>query len=482
MSLIRPRLVIGGTGSGVGKTTFTLGLMSALQKRGLTVQGFKVGPDYIDPTYHSAVTGRPSRNLDTWMTKPDVMLEIFERGSQAADISVIEGVMGFYDGKDPLSNQGSTAEVATMLQAPTILIVNIASMARSAAAIVKGFSQLSPDVKIAGVILNQAGSAGHISLCQAAIEQECGIPVLGGLVRTQGIEIPERHLGLVPAIERGELQPLFEQLAEYMEAHLDVGRLIELAHAAPAIEQTVASGSPIFTQPMAPRVNIAVAKDAAFNFYYKENLELLEQAGAKLLFFSPLAGEVCPSEADALYIGGGFPEEFAEDLSSHEQVRASIRQRIEEGMPTLAECGGYMYLGDSLTDRAGHSFPMVGLLPVDVQMQSRLAALGYREVMAASESNFLLGPDQQARGHEFHYSVAAVKENRLSPAYKSKGLRGTKEDGLVTDSLIAGYTHLYFPSNPDMAKRFVQKAVEYARKRKTNEGGIATWNGTNDVE
>ncbi|MGZ4106950.1 MAG: cobyrinate a,c-diamide synthase, partial [Tumebacillaceae bacterium] len=198
--LHRPRIVIGGTGSGVGKTTFTLGLMAAFKRRGLTVQGFKTGPDYIDPTYHTAVTGRPARNLDTWMTTPDVMREVFLRGSEGADISIIEGVMGYYDGKDPRSDQGSTAQISMLLEAPTLLIVNIAAMARSAAAIVKGFSTLTEGVPIAGVIANQAGSAGHISLVKTAVEQECELPLLGGFVRQEGIEIPERHLGLIPAV------------------------------------------------------------------------------------------------------------------------------------------------------------------------------------------------------------------------------------------------------------------------------------------
>jgi len=210
--------------------------MAALRRRGLTVQGFKVGPDYIDPTYHTAVTGRPSRNLDTWMASADVMKEIFLRGSEGADLSVIEGVMGFYDGKDPRSDQGSTAQVSMLLEAPAVLVVGIASMARSAAAIVKGFATLTEGVSLAGVVCNQAGSAGHISLCKTAIEQECGVPVLGGFVRTEGIGIPERHLGLVPAVERGELAPLFEKLADLVEEFVDLDRVIEIARSAPDLE------------------------------------------------------------------------------------------------------------------------------------------------------------------------------------------------------------------------------------------------------
>jgi cobyrinic acid a,c-diamide synthase len=456
MSSNRPRIVIGGTGSGVGKTTFTLGLMAALKRRGLTVQGFKVGPDYIDPTYHTAVTGRPSRNLDTWMTTPDVMREVFWRGSEGADISIIEGVMGYYDGKDPRTNTGSTAEISQLLEAPTVLIVNIASMARSAAAIVKGFATLSEGVPIAGVICNQAGSAGHISLCKTAIEQECGLPVLGGFVRTEGIEIPERHLGLIPAVERGELEPLFSRLADEMEQQIDVDQLLKIARATADVPVAEAV---LFGEKPEPVTKIAVAKDAAFNFYYQENLELLELAGAELLYFSPLAGEKCPEEADGLYIGGGFPEEFARELSEHEAVREELKERIRGGLPTLAECGGYMYLCEAITDRHGERYEMVGLVPCEVKMQSRLAALGYREVSAVGE-HFLLSGDEKARGHEFHYSMA-TELCELPKAYKTKGLRGKKEEGYRQRNLVAGYTHLYFPSNAGLAERFVAAAREF---------------------
>ncbi|PWK14826.1 cobyrinate a,c-diamide synthase [Tumebacillus permanentifrigoris] len=457
----RPRLAIGGTGSGVGKTTLTLGLLAAFKRRGLTVQGFKVGPDYIDPTYHTAVTGRPSRNLDTWMTTPEIMREVFLRGSRGADLSIIEGVMGYYDGKDPRSNQGSTAQVSMLLQAPTILLVNIASMARSAAAIVKGFCTLTEGVPIAGVVANQAGSAGHINLVRTAIEQDCGVPLLGGFTRRTDIEIPERHLGLIPAVERGELAPLFAKLADLVEEHIDLDEILEIARSAPALQ---APPTPhLFGHDRPPsRAKIAVARDAAFNFYYAENLELLEQVGAELHYFSPLAGESIPVDADALYLGGGFPEEFARELHDHAQVRADFRNRITAGLPTLAECGGYMYLCNTITDRAGASYEMVGLIPSDVQMQDRLAALGYREAAAATP-HFLLPLGEQVRGHEFHYSTATEAPHK---AYVTQGMRGQKEEGYTCENLVAGYTHLYFPSNPEVPKRFVAAAVAYGRQRR----------------
>lgn len=460
--LHRPRIVIGGTGSGAGKTTLTLGLMAALRRRGLTVQGFKVGPDYIDPTYHTAVTGRPSRNLDTWMASADVMKEIFLRGSEGADVSVIEGVMGFYDGKDPRSDQGSTAQVSMLLEAPAVLVVGIASMARSAAAIVKGFATLSEGVSLAGVVCNQAGSAGHISLCKAAIEQECEVPVLGGFVRTEGIQIPERHLGLVPAVERGELAPLFDRLADLVEEFVDVDRVIEIARSAPDLDECEAGlfGGAVEE---AAGVKIAVARDAAFNFYYPENLELLERFGAELVFFSPLAGEKVPEDAGALYIGGGFPEEFAGELAGYADVRQDLKERVLGGLPTLAECGGYMYLGASLADRDGVVHEMCGVVPGEVKMQGKLAALGYREATAVG-GHFLLPVGETVRGHEFHYSTL-TELGEFAYAYRVKGLRGEKEEGYAGGRLVAGYTHLYFPSNPEVARRFVEEARAFARER-----------------
>jgi cobyrinic acid a,c-diamide synthase len=467
VSEARARIVIAGTGSGVGKTTVTLGLMAAFKKRGLQVQGFKAGPDYIDPSYHTAVTGRPSRNLDTWMLTPDCMREIFLRGSRGADISIIEGVMGLYDGKDPLSDRGSTAEIAIMLKSPVILIVNIHSMARSAAAVVKGYQLLNPAVPIAGVIANRAGSEGHFRLVQAAIEQECGTPVLGWLSRDPSIDIPERHLGLIPAIERGEIDPLFERLAELVEQGVDLDRLQSIASEAPQLEmpenQLFAPQASEGEQP----VTIAVARDAAFNFYYPENLELLTQYGARLQFFSPLQGERVPEEADGLYIGGGFPEEFVRELSESSEVKDSFREKIAGGMPTFAECGGYMYLSQAIIDREGNSHPMVGAIPAVVQMKDRLAALGYREVEAVTD-NLLLERGEKARGHEFHYSTLTAQTENYASAYETSGRRGKQREGYVRENLLAGYTHLHFASNPAMVKRWISACKEYRQSRRVN--------------
>ncbi|QOT01161.1 cobyrinate a,c-diamide synthase [Brevibacterium sp. JNUCC-42] len=465
-----PRIVLGGTSSGAGKTTLSIGLMSALRKRGLHVQGFKVGPDYIDPTYHTAATGRVSRNLDTWMMSPEVMQEVFLRGSESADISLIEGVMGFYDGKDPLSNQGSTAEISLLLQAPVILVLDVKAMARSAAAIVKGFQALEPAVQIAGVIANRCGSANHFRLVKAAVEQMCDVPVVGYLPNDPALQVPERHLGLIPAIERGEMEPWFDLLAEKIEATVDLDLLLKLASGAPALAEPTEKllVGPSNTSTDLSPVKLAVAKDEAFNFYYQENLELLEAYGAKLCYFSPLHGELPPIDADGLYIGGGFPEEFAERLSQWTKERQTLHSMIESGLPTFAECGGFMYLCQSITNRAGQKHEMVGVIPYEVEMQQKLAALGYREAVAERDSLLLLA-GETARGHEFHYSKI-TEETIEHHAYEVKGMRGLKKEGYAKGNLLAGYTHLHFASQPGMIKRWLDTCRKYASGKSTELG------------
>ena len=448
------RIVIAGTGSGVGKTTLTIGLMSALRKKGYLVQGFKCGPDYIDPTYHTAVTGRPSRNLDSWMLDHEMVKEIVKRGSEGADIAIIEGVMGFFDGKNPLKNEGSTAEISIITKSPVVLVVNCASMARSAAAIVKGFQVLLKDTNIVGVIANQVGSEGHYKIVKAAIEQECDIPVLGYLKKDNDLSIPERHLGLIPSVERGELDPFFDNLGDLVLETVDIDRLYELAQA-PPLEIKDSQ----FNRREKQTVRIALARDASFNFYYQENLEILESMGAQLVEFSPLQGEVLPEQADGLYIGGGFPEEFAQALTQQTKVMDSIKLAIENGLPTLAECGGFMYLTEAIETTDNKQYKMTGIIPGTVKMQKRLAALGYREIMG-EKGNFLLEGDLKAKGHEFHYSTFQPK-SQIQFAYQTKGMRGTKQEGFMKGNLIAGYTHFHFGSCIEMAENWIKKCKEF---------------------
>ena len=451
------RFVLAGTGSGVGKTTFTIGLMKALQEKGKIVQGFKCGPDYIDPTYHTAVTGRISRNIDSWMFSHEAVRDIVARASQDADVAMIEGVMGFYDGKSPLSDAGSAAEISVVTESPVILIVNCASMARSVAAVVKGFQLLSDQPNIVGVIANQVGSVGHYEIAKTAIEQECGIPVIGYLKREADIDIPSRHLGLIPAIERGELDTFFEKLGALMTETIDLDLLLELTKA-PVLEEK----GQLFNKEPQQDVCIAVAKDAAFNFYYEENLALLRAKGATLQFFSPLANEPVPAEADGLYIGGGFPEEFAHTLSQNDVTKQSIRQTIHKGLPTLAECGGFMYCTEAITNSSGERYEMLGVIPGEVTMQTKLAALGYREIFGTA-GNFLIGTNEEAKGHEFHYSTYSGAHT--TPAYETKGRFGKKQEGYCIDNLVAGYTHFHFVSNPQL----VDNWIKACKKVKNND-------------
>lgn len=452
------RLVIAGTNSGVGKTTYTIGIMAALQKKGYIVQGFKCGPDYIDPSYHTAVTGRVSRNLDSWMFDRQTVREMVGRASAGADISIIEGVMGFFDGHSPLENTGSTADISMITESPVLLIVNCASMARSAAAIVKGFQTLASGPNIVGVIANQVGSVGHFEIVKTAIEQECNVPVVGYMKKEQDINIPSRHLGLIPAIERGELNPFFDKLATLISETIDIDRLYELAETTEIKNES----SGLFAQREDQGVTIAVAKDAAFNFYYQENLELLEAYGAKLAYFSPLNGEEVPADADGLYLGGGFPEEFADELERNETSKASIQAAITTGIPTLAECGGFMYLTESITNTEGSEYRMVGLIPGKVKMQKKLAALGYREIFG-TPGNFLIDQDHQAKGHEFHFSIFEGAEG-LPYAYETKGRFGKKSEGYMRGNLVAGYTHFHFASNPHLVERWIEACIEHKQK------------------
>jgi cobyrinic acid a,c-diamide synthase len=464
---LQPRLVIAGTHSGVGKTTVTLGLMAAFVEKGNIVQGFKCGPDYIDPSYHRAVTKRASRNLDSWMVNEDVVNDIFIEGCKGADLSIIEGVMGFYDGKASTSDKGSTADISLLLQAPVLLVVDISGMARSAAAVVKGFQQLNEKVKIAGVILNGAGSERHAEMCSEAIKEACGIPALGYLKKGDVPSIPERHLGLVPALERGEHDSLFSQLAAVVSRQFDLERIERLALEASALSRR----TNLFQQTKRPSVvKIAVAYDAAFHFYYEENFTLLRQAGAELVYFSPLRGEDLPSHCDGLYLGGGFPEEFADELSQWIKDHPQLKKRVQSGLPTLAECGGYMFLGEQLTTTKGKTVEMAGVIPMVVQMENKLVSLGYRDVTPLDDS-FLLSKGQQIRGHEFHYSKAVYTETER-PAYFVKGLFGEGKEGYMSDHLLAGYTHLHFASEPAVATQWV-KACEVYKNRRLHRGQVS---------
>lgn len=448
-------IMVVGTSSNVGKTTVTLGLMAAYKALGYTVQGFKCGPDYIDPTYQTVITGRQSRNLDSWMCDEEFVREIYARGSEGADIAISEGVMGMFDGKDPLSNVGSSAELAAITNTPVLLVLDGSGLARSAAAIVKGFQTLSPEVDLCGVVANRVGSEGHFKLIKQAVETECKVPVVGYLTRDDRLTLPERYAGLVPLLNN-KYDELFAEIATIIQENFDLTYLYDIMGRQ---KVTYDEASLLGLKRNESDVKIAVAKDDAFHFYYEENLELLEQSGAELVYFSPLEGDKLPEDVHGLYIGGGFPEQYAKQLSEQRQTMVSIKEAIKKGLPTLAEGGGFMYLTNSITDFENKTYAMTGLISGDVKMESRLVGLGYRTAKG-NKNNFLLGAGESAKGHVFHYSSFTPSDELMS-AYQVSGRRGEAEDGVAKYNLVASYTHLHFASSPSLAKRWVSECELY---------------------
>jgi cobyrinic acid a,c-diamide synthase len=452
-------ILIAGASSGTGKTTFATGLIAALRKKGYRVQPFKAGPDYLDPTYHSLAAGEgfASRNLDTWMLPPDNLLELYQRAAQKADIAVIEGVMGLYDGKNGVSEEGSSAALAKLLGAPVLAVINIGSISRTAGAIALGLQKFDPELNLVGFLLNKAGSPTHYQWAKEAVEGATGLPVVGGLPKGQEWTFPERHLGLIPAGENQELARLevvIEKLVEQLNATVDLEAIARLATAAQPESYTTATK--LFpTQPIAPRIRLGIAQDAAFGFYYQDNLDLLTACGAELVPFSPLADAELPPDLDGLYIGGGFPEVFAARLTANTRMQAAIRRVAGRGLPIYAECGGLMYLGRELVDFDGQVYPMVGLLPYRTQMQNRRVKLGYTEVQAAQTGHPFLLPGESVRGHEFHWSLLEGDFDPQQAAYTIPAQAGRCE-GWLKGNVLASYIHLHFGASANLAPRLVE--------------------------
>ena len=450
LEIVVPRLVVGGVTSGSGKTTFVAGLTGALRRRGLRVAAFKVGPDYIDPSYHSRVAGLPCRNLDGWMVPRDVLVELFARATVSCDVAVVEGVMGLYDGRSGAEEDGSTAQVAKLLGAPTVLLMDVGRTSRSAGAVALGFRQFDPDLWLAGVVPNQVGSPLHHRWVREAVEG-AGIPVLGHLPRRPDLVLPERHLGLVPTAESAPDDLFFDRLIEQVEATVEVDRMLELARSAPSV---VAETTGIFPEvPHPPRVRVGLALDRAFNFYYEDNLDLLRGWGAELVPFSPLEDVALPEGLQGLYIGGGFPELFAAELSANGSMLQSLRRAVESGVPTYAECGGLMYLSEGIVDFEGRYHRLVGVVPTSSAMTDRKLTMGYRTATALKDS-ILLCRGESVRGHEFHWSVTT---SPIPPAHAAYGFAEAPDhpEGYVSGNLIASYLHLHFACRPDLARRFV---------------------------
>jgi len=448
----RRAIVIAGPASGVGKTTIALGLMAAFRRRGLAVQPFKCGPDFIDAGHHTRVCDRPSRNLDGWMLSAETNRALFEQHVGTADIAIIEGVMGLFDGARN-SGDGSTAAMAKHLGLPVLFVVEASKMAASAAALVRGFETFDPAVRIAGVLFNQVGSTGHYGLLCEALEQAGCAPAVGYLPKDSSLRIPERHLGLYTAHEDVLSTAALDHLSSLMEQSVDLDRVLAFA----AIEEPP-QAPPAHSPAAGETVRIAVARDRAFCFYYEDNLDALRADGAEIVEFSPLTDRRLPDGAAGLYIGGGYPELYARELSGNDSMRDSISHFVSNGGPTYAECGGLMYLGRHLRLLDGDSLPMVGALPFGTKVTDRLVRFGYTEVSFTADC--LLGrAGGTARGHSFHYStIDGVPEVPCAYRVRStlSGIEGT--EGYVVGNVLASYIHLHFLSTPDLSAHFVRAA------------------------
>lgn len=488
-----PRLLVAATHSGAGKTTVAVGVAAAWRRRGKAVQAFKVGPDYIDPSHLAAATGRPARNLDSWLMPPGLLPAAFARACRGADVAVVEGVMGLFDGLAYGDDTASSAELARILGLPVVLVVDASACARSAAACALGFVRFSPTLSWAGFVVNRVGGPAHGRGVAQAIEEATGLPVFGWLPRDPTVSVPERHLGLITAEEMGAeaLGPppgqaggaapgsFVERAARLVEAHLDLQRLWQAARQAPlvAVERVPAgeearmatqvlrsgdvdgpagkaepdadAGSPA----PARRPVVAVARDVAFSFHYPENLELLEQAGARLQFFQPAEGEGIPPGADGLVLSGGFPELHASRLAENEGFRAGVRAMVAAGRPVYAECGGLMVLTQAIV-YGGRRWPMAGVLPGEAEMAEALR-IGYRQARACADG-WLLRRGEVVRGHEFHHSRWRNRPESLPPALEWEQGGRVERDGAAVGSLWASYVHLHFFSFPQLAWRFVK--------------------------
>ncbi|WP_437623194.1 cobyrinate a,c-diamide synthase [Sorangium sp. So ce1151] len=513
MSPAIPRLVVAGTASGVGKTTATVAIARALRARGLKVALFKCGPDYLDPTYHARAVAGTSHNLDGWMMGREAVLSTFAAEAAGADIALIEGVMGLFDGASPTGEEGSTAEIAKWLEAPVALVVDASGMARSVAALVQGFAGFDPALRVAAVVCNQVGSRGHLDILRQAQRSP---PVLGGLPRDAAQSFPERHLGLRTADEAALPEARFDHWGAQAEAWIGLDALLAIARAAPGLPEVAAAPAAAApeatTTPAAgearagaarPRARLGVAFDEAFHFYYADNLRRLEAAGAELVRFSPIRDARLP-DVDGLYLGGGYPEAHAERLAENAAMRAEIRAFADSGGPIYAECGGLMYLTEAIRTLDGRAHPMVGLVPAEAVMCEKLQALGYVEVETQART-ILGGAGLRFRGHQFRYSelrparpepgpappepapaqaepppaaptapaapaaAPALTETPLpiEHAYSVRRRRGGQvaREGYRAQGVLASYVHAHWASNPLVPEGLVASAAAHRKEQ-----------------
>ncbi|MDI6811268.1 MAG: Ni-sirohydrochlorin a,c-diamide synthase [archaeon] len=483
-----PRVVIAGDRSSAGKTTICIGLLGALRARGFEVQGFKAGLDYIDPGFHTLVSGRPSRNLDGFLMPPATLREIFIRNCMGADIAVIEGVRGLYEGLNYSDDVGSTAQLAKILECPVILVIDASSITRSVAAVVNGYKSLDPEVQISGVILNNIGSERHGEKAQKAVEKYCDIKVIGKIPRKNELKISMRHLGLVTATECktrwNDFNSILDKIKTAVEENVDIKALFDIAKLAPALK---VPESRIFRSDRREeaKVRIAVAFDEAFNFYYQDTLDLLTLEGAEIVYFSPIRDKKLPEGVDALYIGGGFPELYAEELSSNTQMLDAVKNFYDNYGVIYAECGGLMYLMEQLEykplqglrgrgaeSHKGDCFKMCGVIKGSVRF-------GERRIINYVEGEFrkdcILGTKgRRFKGHEFHHSTIML-EGDSDFAFKllrGEGV-GDSMDGIITKNCLASFAHLHAASYTGFAKNLVASAREQRSRTLPRTGALS---------
>ncbi|PZV15249.1 MAG: cobyrinic acid a,c-diamide synthase [Pseudanabaena sp.] len=454
-------IIIAGERSGVGKTTVTLALLAAMKARSLStkspVQSFKVGPDYIDPMFHSYITGLPCRNLDPVLTSESYVKSCFAKHSQNAEYALIEGVMGLFDGATGKDDTASTAHIARLLNIPVILILNCASTSRSIAAIAHGYRTFDPRIHIAGVVLNRVGSDRHLELLTQALEP-LNLPIVGVLRRQDNISIPDRHLGLVPTAEMSDLDGIIQRLAHLGETCFDWEKLLPLMESPPP-----PATSPSVRVAAGEGLRVAIAQDRAFSFYYADNLDLFREMGAELIPWSPISDRALPENIQGLYFGGGFPEVFAHELSENKTAKESVHNAIKSGIPTYAECGGLMYLCDRIVDFQDQSFPMANIFPTAAKMGKRLT-LGYRQAIALQDSPLMKKGDR-IWGHEFHRS--SLTEICDRPLYSLQGYDSHLQydsEGWQRYQVHAAYTHLHFGAQTNLLERFLANCDHFSNK------------------
>ena len=475
MSYKIPRLVIAAVSSGSGKTTVVTGLLSALRNQGIKVQSYKIGPDYIDPGYHRLASGRAAHNIDTWLMSKETMVNTFIDTAQNVDLAVIEGVMGLYDGGR--GGISSTAEIAALLQAPVVLVIDCKSMGASAAAIALGFREYAKDLNIVGVILNRLGSDNHQKMIEEAMAG-IGMPVLGAVRRDEHLTMPERHLGLLP-VEENKEQQVVDAMGEAMARQINLPAILQIGHNALPM-QKIASQADAYLQKVIVgrkrsfpddfgKIKIGLARDEAFSFYYPESLSVLEQLGAQIVEFSPLQDAALP-DVDGILIGGGFPEMFASQLEANHSMREAISKAAQGGMPIFAECGGYMYLGQCLKDFDDKNYRMTGILPQQVQMNKRLQMVGYVEAELLQDC--CLGQaGMKLRGHEFHFSseIPGAGDIVGQRAFKFTRMRNNAvySGGFINTqgNVVGSYLHIHFGGCVEAATAFVGSCWNYGISR-----------------